>query len=234
MRRPSATILVTHLGAAERQLNAAIRMTFASEDDLAIHVVAAAAYRVLRDIKQKTRDRGDAFDLFHRGLYQIANELATGKRNAIPADFTGPIVDVIESYRAAIVGGDITSFEDIPSSTIDNEGRFWYEFNTPFNFLKHAAQDDHQEAFDLTTINNDELLLRVCAVFCEITNRMTPEIEVYFIYMYSDRDDSGIPDELRSELAKLTPTQKRKKCRTWLRSLKSNPPVATRLPQGTS
>src|SRR5262245_26688041 len=48
--RVNAKVFVVKLAAAERQLNAAIRMAFADEDALAITTVAAAAYQLLRDI----------------------------------------------------------------------------------------------------------------------------------------------------------------------------------------
>lgn len=48
---------ILKLAAAQRQLDAAIRMTFADEDVLAATTVAAAAYRLLRDIKRKRGHR---------------------------------------------------------------------------------------------------------------------------------------------------------------------------------
>jgi hypothetical protein len=50
-----APITLLKLTAAQRQLDAAIRMTFAGEDPLAITTVAAAACRVLCDL-QKSAD----------------------------------------------------------------------------------------------------------------------------------------------------------------------------------
>jgi len=47
----SAQLHVTKLSAAQRQLRAAIRMFFAGEDELAIHTVASAAYRIIADLK---------------------------------------------------------------------------------------------------------------------------------------------------------------------------------------
>lgn len=44
---------VGKLDAARRQIDAAIRMTFANEDPLAIHTVVAAGHRIIRDIIQK-------------------------------------------------------------------------------------------------------------------------------------------------------------------------------------
>lgn len=45
--RSKATLALTKVADAQRQLDAAIRMFFAEEDELAIHTAAAAAYRVL-------------------------------------------------------------------------------------------------------------------------------------------------------------------------------------------
>ncbi len=223
MNPSSATVFVTKLGAAERQLNAAIRMALANEDELAIHTVAASAYRVLRDIKQQ-RGRSDAFDLIQRGMFAIAEELATGKRDSIPTTFVSPLVEIIESIRHGIAAGDIRSFEDMPPIRVKNEGHFWYEFNKPFNFLKHGKEDS-EDALALDKLKNDELLMRASAAFCDVTNRMTPEIEIYRIYSCGHLEGSWLPDDFRSELAKLSPAQKRKKCRTWLRNMKSHQAV---------
>ena len=45
-----AELYVNKLEAARRQLDAAIRMFLMDEDCLAIHSLAAASYRVLRDL----------------------------------------------------------------------------------------------------------------------------------------------------------------------------------------
>ena len=105
MSRSSAKLFVAKLGAAERQLNAAIRRTLANDDELAIHTVAASAYRVLRDMKQK-RGRSDAFDLFMLGMFAIAEELATGKRESIPKEFASPLAEIIDSIRDGIRSGE--------------------------------------------------------------------------------------------------------------------------------
>jgi hypothetical protein len=53
VKTSSAAVHVLKVAAAQRQLDAAIRMTFANEDPLAVHTVAAAAGRVLRDLAKK-------------------------------------------------------------------------------------------------------------------------------------------------------------------------------------
>jgi hypothetical protein len=73
-----ASIFINKLEAARRQLDTAIRMTFANEDELAIHTVAAAAYRILRDILDK-RGRHDLENLYRAGLYRMAKDFVNGK-----------------------------------------------------------------------------------------------------------------------------------------------------------
>lgn len=47
-------IRTNKVDAARRQLEAAIRMFFAKEDALAVHTIASAAYRILRDLAEGT------------------------------------------------------------------------------------------------------------------------------------------------------------------------------------
>jgi hypothetical protein len=218
VKNKSARIFITKLGVAERLLNAAIRMVLANEDELAIHAVAAAAYRVLRDIKEK-RGRSDAYDLFLRGLFAIAHDLAIGKTDSIPKTFAyegSPLVEIIESIRDGIIDGEIKTFEDVPPIKVQNEALFWNEFNKPFNFLKHAKENS-KDALDLGRLKNEELLMRTASVFFEIVNRLTPEIEAYYIFSASHLEDSGLPEEIRLEFGYLTQPQKRKRCLAWLK-----------------
>jgi hypothetical protein len=61
-----AQIYLRKEAAAQRQLDAAIRMTLEGEDELAIHTVAAAAYGILRDLKK------------HHGRRELADRLGLG------------------------------------------------------------------------------------------------------------------------------------------------------------
>jgi hypothetical protein len=75
---PKAKVFINKLEAARRQLYAAIRMTFANEDEFAIHTVAAAAYRILRDLLEK-RGRFDLEELAAAGIYHTASSMAAGE-----------------------------------------------------------------------------------------------------------------------------------------------------------
>ena len=72
------SVLINKLEAARRQLDAAIRLTFANEDTLAIHTLGAAAYRIVRDILHK-RGQHDPDEILRTGIYQTAFSLAHGK-----------------------------------------------------------------------------------------------------------------------------------------------------------
>ena len=218
MEDRSAIVFVTKLGAAERQLNAAIRMTLIDEDELAIHTIASASYRVLRDLKEK-RGRSDAYDIFHKGIYDIASDLENGSLAAIPKEISegGPsLLAILHHVRQQIRRGEIKNWNDVPPIYMREEGTFWSEFNRPFNFLKHG-ENDPEAILDISTINNDELLVRACSCYVEITHRTTPEIMAHYMYYAGFCDFSLLPEETRSALARLTPAQRRRKCRSWLK-----------------
>jgi hypothetical protein len=112
MEGKSATIFVTKLGAAERQLNAAIRM-YLDDEELAVHTVGAASYQVLQDLIGKDK-HDDAHALFLTALFSIARELATGKRDAIPKKLAHPqIRKIVETIRCGIADGTIKDVGDV-------------------------------------------------------------------------------------------------------------------------
>lgn len=105
-------LYVTKIAAAQRQLNAAIRMTLSGEDDLAIHTVAAASFRLLRDIKHK-RGRSELTDQWARSLYYLARDLVAGK--GLPGRLTDSpeFVRLIESIVHLLKTGEVESAADV-------------------------------------------------------------------------------------------------------------------------
>jgi len=73
----TARIHVTKLAAAQRQLRAAVRMFFAGEDNLAIHTVASAAYRVLSDLKAE-RGKDEVGDYYLTTIFYAVREYRRG------------------------------------------------------------------------------------------------------------------------------------------------------------
>ena len=68
---------VTKLAAAQRQLRAAIRMFFAGEDELAVHTVASAAYRILADFKSE-RGRDEVGDYYLTAIFYCVRDYRRG------------------------------------------------------------------------------------------------------------------------------------------------------------
>jgi hypothetical protein len=93
VRKKTAELYVTKLAAAQRQLHAAIRMTFLAENELAIHTVVSASYRILRDLKRR-RGRNEYVDWWRQSLYYIAYELASGKLTSASYRSTGRLTNV--------------------------------------------------------------------------------------------------------------------------------------------
>lgn len=81
MTELSARLHVTKLAAAQRQLRAAIRMFFAGEDELAIHTVASAAYRILTDLKSE-RGRDEVGDYYLTAIFYCVRSY---RRGALPS-----------------------------------------------------------------------------------------------------------------------------------------------------
>lgn len=77
MTAKNSNVLITKANVAQRQLNAAIRLYFSEEDALAVHTVASAAYRVLRDLHLK-RGKGHAEELFRAGLFKAVVDYGKG------------------------------------------------------------------------------------------------------------------------------------------------------------
>ena len=80
----SASVHITKFAAAQRQLRAAIRMFFVEEDELAIHTVASAAYRLLVDLK-KDRGMDEAADAHLTSLFYAVRSY---KRGTLPTHIT--------------------------------------------------------------------------------------------------------------------------------------------------
>lgn len=80
----TASLHVNKLSAAKRQLQAAIRMHFLPEDELAVHTVAAAAYGLLKDIK-RSRGMSEAADWYLVSIFYVVRDF---RRGTLPKTMT--------------------------------------------------------------------------------------------------------------------------------------------------
>jgi len=116
-------------------------MTFANEDELAIHTVAAAAYRIVRDLLEK-RGRFDIDELVAGGLYLTARSLAAGELSQAALDeLTGEYTQ-LRDFIAALAR-DMHAKRDAVapdkfSMSLDRSSRIadWYKLSAAANFLK--------------------------------------------------------------------------------------------------
>src|SRR5438132_13620029 len=94
MTIPSARLHVTKIAAAERQLRSAIRMFFAGEDELAVHTLASAAYRLLADLKAE-RGIDEVGDVYQTAIFYLIRDF---HRATLPEEFT-PDSETMEWIR---------------------------------------------------------------------------------------------------------------------------------------
>jgi hypothetical protein len=215
-----ARIFIKKEAAAQRQLDAAIRMTLNCEDELAIHTVASAAYQILRDLKKK-RSRKELSDRLGLGIFLFAKDLASGKIKELPTEITVSqvLVEAIGRVCAAIKNGEVKSENDvIRTLSAPGEKSHWDKFNLPANFLKHADYFP-ETALALEDVNNDLLLMRATSAYVELmgTGTATAEMLVYFVFRGGDDENMSL--KLRT-IAKLPLAQRRRSCLRLLKELK--------------
>ena len=136
-----AEIHVTKLAAAQRQLRAAIRMFFGGEDELAVHTVASAAYRVIRDLKER-RGRDEVGDFYKTMVFYAVRDYRRGtlpRPLADDAELMGYIREWADALPKITAN---TEYDNVSvSASPELARRFWKDQNKVFNFLKHADHD---------------------------------------------------------------------------------------------
>lgn len=235
----SAVISITKLAAAKRQLDAAIRMRFASEDELAIHSVAAAALGILRDVA-RNRPTSSVAELMALGLQRIAKSYLRG----ILDDEGKRLMEEDPTLRQMVIGlvhhievkGD--DFDQGQYAFIGNpsdiERQFWGRVNKPANFLKHADRDA-DAALASNEIDCEQLIHIACGMYATVMRRLTPEMTVFLGYWIASREDWGGWEAGQNpyDIAQVFKTMKGRRriaaCRKLIRSIKTNPKTARSL-----
>lgn len=163
----TATLHVTKLAAAKRQLQAAIRLFFMEEDELAIHTVASAAYGLLKDLK-RDRGRNEAADSYLTTFFYLVRDF---RRGTLPAHMTSNPTMMAEIERIADQLSPITADSKLSDVQVTIsptlERQYWNESNQAANFLKHADRDTDR-TLSLERIDNHLLLLKCCSAYRDI------------------------------------------------------------------
>lgn len=125
--------------AAERLVVCAIIMAERNEDPLAIHVVAASALNVLRDLIKKA---GDEYieEVLKTGAFTIAMARLKGEPINLPSN--AEMDAVIEKVASGIEAGEVTQATDLIFNLDAADRRALLDcIVKPYNFLKHADND---------------------------------------------------------------------------------------------
>jgi hypothetical protein len=219
----SGAVYINKIEAARRQLDAAIRMTFANEDELAIHTVAAAAYRILRDILHN-RGQHDLEELLRAGVHAYAREL-------VDANFSNDVTERLEDLglfdlilpiaQTLHEAGTPDSLDYMSLRIPDNwKIGHWRSMSQAAGYLKHADRNEEQ-LLSLGDIDNDTLMILACGSYAMATHRPTAEMIVFHIFWAASR---GIREGLEPEtaeiadwLSKRSPSRQRSACARFVR-----------------
>lgn len=156
-----ADLSITKQAAAQRQIDAAIRMLFLhGEDFLAIHTVAAAARSILNDLAE-ARGVGQTYDT-RLGLEYLY-------RNYYGLDPTDPAIESEINYRAY---------------TIEKDSRTKRLRNKPANFLKHADKDS-DETLDFGELNPCWIIAGCIILWSNLNLDKSSEMLVYSLWLRS-------------------------------------------------
>ena len=164
----TAILHINKLAAAKRQLQAALRLFFMEEDELAIHTVASAVYGLLKGLKGE-RGQSEAANSYLTTFFYLVRDF---RRGTLPLEMTSDPIRMLEIEAIADKLSPITSdtkLSDIKISiSPDLEKRYWNETNKASNFLKHADRDSNA-ILSLESIDNYLLLIKCCSAYRDIS-----------------------------------------------------------------
>jgi len=221
-----ATIFINKLEAARRQLDAALRMTLANEDELAIHTVAAAAYRILRDMLHK-RGRHDLEDLFRSGLLGMAKKFIEGElsKDELIKWQLYDLVSLVAKFMK--IHGEDVKVEDVPLFLHESSKKaHWQAMSGVSGFLKHADRLP-EGMISLQDVNNDMLIFHACAAYTMVSRVDTCEMHFYHLFWCAaepgrSEELSTIDIEIVDFLKALSPSRRRRVCMKLIRRCKKD------------
>ena len=193
--------LITKQGAAQRQIDAAIRMLFLhGEDFTAIHTIAAAARTIIKDLAEA---QGVSHLGTRRALEQMHRDaLAAVARSSETGEAVGDAYLQTLAQAAAVVSGGVipkdANFElsdldpthpeiaadiDRRARAIESSEQTWNYRNGASNFLKHANPKyrgkDTADGWSLSDLNVFGILVHAIDLWMEMNLSLTDEMEVY-------------------------------------------------------
>ena len=218
MSNSEATVHLKKTTAAKRQLDTAIRLYFAHDDELSIHTLVAAALRILRDLIDK---RGTDFEaeVLRAGLYAWAKQYRAGtlSEDVSKALKESGLLPLLETIAADEDPSHIRIIRDKTKS------RGWP--SGPANFLKHANRDA-DALLAAGDINNEMFLIGACTAYLELMHMPSPEM-MAFMALWAVEPDAALDGwyeparELADRLASLKKNVRYRACAEWVRLMKN-------------
>ncbi len=234
---PAAEVYISKEAAAQRQIDAAVRMLFSDEDELAIHTVAAAAYRVVRDLREKRGHPEIPKEAEAVGYFFLAKAIAEDRAHSVPqalrdlANADPQIRKLVDHLRKLRKEGHSIEPTDFAMSTFgSNERAHWAKMSQVANFLKHADRDD-QRFLQLSKMSNEELLMGACTSFVHLTKKLTPEMNLFMLKAWADDPKEGssglqgMDAAIVKSLQSIKPEMRKRACLEILPILKGEAPV---------
>jgi len=230
MKQVKPDLIINKLEAARRQLDTAIRLKFANEDDLAVHTITAAAFRILRDITQK-RGRSHLRETIRAGIYFMAHRQIAGSLLLTEIEtlkdlkLFGLVCKVADDIR---LKGDSFSRDEIPVPIDDaSERTHWKEVSKAANFLKHADKNP-TDFIALGTIDTDALLVGACSAYANLMHATTPEMDVFYAF-WSLMDESpgkatGRHEKIAAAISRARKSDRYRTCLRLIAELKNSLP----------
>lgn len=203
MNKRSAAIHVNKLAAAQRQLCAAIRMYFADEDELAVHTVASAAYRLINDLKL-AKGKDEVADYYLTSIFYAVRDF---HRGTLPSYMTSnaELMLWIKNLADTFPIEATSKLEDISASVTPNVARqFWNKQNKASNYLKHADRDITAH-IALDDIDNSRLLMQTLGAYTDLVkDDLGAEGLVFWLYSCVEAGNyEGLPDSYRGVAERL-------------------------------
>ena len=226
MSRAPAQVHITKLAAAQRQLRAAVRLFFAGEDELAVHIVASAAYRLLTDLKAD-RGRDEVGDFYLTSIFYCVRDFRRGKLPSYLANDPNMMTWIREMAEQLPIKAD-SKFSDIKASVSESTARqFWQKRNAASNFLKHADRDVKAH-MALEEIDNLQLLMQAYSAYVDLVH---DELEaeglvLWLYYSVTNAMIEGLPsryEQIARKIERLDPTKRLHLCSMLIRELNKSP-----------
>ena len=216
-------IQISKIAAAQRLLDAAIRMYFQKEDALAIHAITAQALQVLRDL---TKKRGGHFtkEIFASGVLNFAQQYVAGTlppHKKAMFERNSSLMQIAELIH--VHGTNLAKERIRVHVSKEKEHKLWLSETTVF--LKHAERDpDAFLAVDM--LDNEKMLVLTCAAYVDLMKRRTPEIVAYLAFWcvrnHLAYDLAEEVQQFARQLGATDETQRYEICNNFIRDNKTN------------